>query len=476
MARELRKVPTRGGPVITLARTDTFEMVHPHWGPNGVIAIAMPDGLYRVPEIGGTPVKVHDAASQWGARQPVILPNDAGWLFGQAVGAALSDRMDLVLLDPETGQTKLLAERGSSPVWLATGHVAFVHSSGSLFAGPFDLRRGEFVSTPGPVMDSIRYGAFIRTFAASPGGGAVYITGAGVLDASGGAEIALLGVLGAEDRVLPLNRTEHGDGYFSPDGRKLAYTRDDHIWIFDLELGSHPRFTREGQNHHDPVWSPDGARIAFGSERGSTGVDIWVKEVEGDNPARLLLEMEGDQYPMGWTDGGIIVLETNHAGRFDIYTMPADGSAAPRPYLHADWNEEQPRVSPDGRWLAYTRRQRGEPAVVVRSFPEAGRAFPVSEPGVSAVDPVWSPDGRTLYYRQLPSGEIIAAEVRTGQEFEVVDRRAVGRVEGPVRDIHPSGQWLLAFRYGADESGETEARLIGVVNWFSELAQRLERR
>jgi eukaryotic-like serine/threonine-protein kinase len=470
--RELRKVPTRGGPVVALARTETPPFAYPHWGPGDVIAVAMSDGLYRVPEVGGTPVKVLEAATQWGARTPVILPKNAGWLFAQATGAR-SGSTDLMLLNLENGETKLLAEGGSSPVWLATGHVAFVHSSNSLFAGPFDLRRGEFVSPPAPVMDSIRYGAYIRTFAASPGGAAVYITGAGGPAAPGGAEIVLLGVRGADDRVLPLNRTDHADGYFSPDGRKIAYTRDNHIWIFDLELGSHPRFTREGTNHHDPVWSPDGTRIAFGSERGSTGVDIWVKEVEGDSPARLLLEMEGNQYPMGWTGGDIIVLQTDHAGRIDIYTMPADGSAAPRPYLHADWDDSQPRVSPDGRWLAYTSNQRGDPAVVVRSFPEPGRAFPVSEPGVSAMEPVWSPDGGTLYYKQLPSAEIIAAEVRTGPEFEVVDRRMIGRVMGPIRDVHPSGEWLLAFRFGLDESGETEARLIGVVNWFSELAQRL---
>jgi eukaryotic-like serine/threonine-protein kinase len=471
--QELRKVPTRGGPVITLARTETPPFIHPHWGPNGIIALAMSDGLYRVPEVGGTPVRVHEAASQWGARQPLVLPKNAGWLFGQALGATLSGRTDLMFLDPESGATKLVAEGGSSPVWLATGHVAYVHSSGSLFAAPFDLRRGEFASTPAPVMDSIQYGAFLRTFAASPGGAAVYITGAGGPDDRGGAEIALLGVLGAEDRVLPLARTDHPDGHFSPDGRKLAYTRDDHIWIFDIELGSHPRLTREGSNHHDPVWSPDGTRIAFGSERGSTGIDIWVKEVEGDSPARLLLEMEGIQYPKEWTQDGLLVFNTHHAGNWDIYTMPADGSAPPRPYLHADWGEERPRVSPDGRWLAYESTQRGEPAIFVRSFPEPGRAFLVSEPGVAVTEPHWSPDGSTLYYQTLRSGEIVAAEVRSGPEFEVIGLKTIGSANGRLTDVHPSGQWLLTFRFGVEASGETEARLIGVVNWFSELAQRL---
>ena len=108
-----------------------------------------------------------------------------------------------------------------------------------------------------------------------------------------------------------------------------------------------------------------------------------------------------------------------------------------------------------------------------RSVPEPGRAVLVSEPGVSAIEPVWSPDGTTVYYRQMPSEDVIAADVRTSPEFEVVGRRVVGRVSGPLRDAHPSGQWLLGFRFGLGEGGDGDARMIGVVNWFSELAERL---
>jgi Tol biopolymer transport system component len=170
------------------------------------------------------------------------------------------------------------------------------------------------------------------------------------------------------------------------------------------------RLTQEGSDHHDPVWSPDGTRIAFGSERGSTGVDIWIKDVGGDGPARPLLEMEGTQFPKEWTADDLLVIQTDHAGRLDLYTMPADGSADPRPYLRADWNDGLPRVSPDGRWLAY---QSSSAGACHRGplLPGAGRAFLVSEPGVGAMEPVWSPDGTTVYYRQMPSEEIIAAEV-----------------------------------------------------------------
>jgi eukaryotic-like serine/threonine-protein kinase len=473
---ELRKVPTRGGPVVALARTETPALIHPSWGQNGVIAVAMPDGLYRVPEVGGTPVKVHEATRQYGARTPLVLPDNAGWIFIRPSGDDSSRNWELVLLDPESGETEVLAEDGTSPVWLPTGHLAFVHSSGSLFAGYFDLRRGTFTSRPTPVMDSVRYGNVGRTFDASPAGAAVYITGAGGLGPGLGAEIILLGVAGAEDRIPPLSRTDHGDGQFSPDGTKIAYTRDDHIWIFDLELGSHPRLTREGSNHHDPVWSPDGTRIVFGSERGSTGIDVWITDVDGDGPARPVLEKEGTWFPKEWTDDGLLVLQTDHAGNLDIYTMPADGSAEPRPYLRADWDEALPRVSPDGRWLAYTARQRGEEVVYVRSFPRPGRAYRISEPGARASEPVWSPDGSVVYYHDRSLEGIVAAEVRADPEFEVLERRVVGRAGGDLRDVHPSGQWLLVFRFGLAEADEAEVRMIGVVNWFSELKQRLGER
>jgi eukaryotic-like serine/threonine-protein kinase len=474
--QELRKVPTRGGPVVALAQTETPPLIHPHWGPDGTIAMAKSDGLYRVPEVGGPLVKVYEAGAAFGARTPVILPNNGGWLFSESPSTSTS-RLDLKLLDPATGEATMLVENAASPVWLATGHVAFVHPSGSLFAARYDLRRRQFATQPAPVMDSVRYAVFNRTFAASPAGAAVYMTGAGGLDLSAGAEIVLLGLDGEEDRILSVARTDHGDGQFSPDGERLAYTRDEQIWIFDMELGSHPRFTREGTNHHDPVWSPDGTRIAFTSERGSTGTDIWIKEVDGDAPATLFLEMEGLQYPKEWTESGLLVVQTSHAGSTDIYTAAVDGSADPRPYLRADWEEALPRVSPDGRWLAYTSDQRGESAIYVRSFPRPGPALLVSEPAISAAnEPLWSPDGRTLYYHLIPSGDIVAAEVTADPDLQVASRQVVGQISGPIRDVHPSGRWILGFRFGADQADSSEIRLIGIVNWFSDLADRLGER
>jgi eukaryotic-like serine/threonine-protein kinase len=474
--RELLKVPVRGGPVVALARTETPPFIHPYWGPGGFIAVALIDGLYQVPEGGGIPVKVHDATMAWEARTPTILPSNAGWIFAQAFrSTAPGSRLDLVLLDPVSGETTVLVEGGTSPVWLATGHIAFVHTSGSLHVGRFDLRRKALVAPPMPVMDSVSYGAFTRTFAASTSGAALYLTGAG-LDSGAGAEIVFLGISGASDRLPPLPRTDRPDGRFSPNGEKLAYTRDDQIWIFDIELGTHQRLTTEGANHREPVWTPDGTSVAFASDRGSTSADIWIREVDGDGPARLLLEMEGTQFPGAWTDDGLLVIQTNHGGSRDIYTMPADGSVSPLPYLHADWDEYLPRVSPDGRWLAYVSDQHTESAVLVRSFPQPGGMFMVSEPGISATEPVWSPDGSTVYYRQLPSDEIVAVQVGTSPDFEVVDRRTVGQAAGPLRDAHAGGEWLLAFPWGIAANRHANIRLIGVVNWFSELAERLGER
>jgi serine/threonine-protein kinase len=476
---ELRKVPTRGGPVVSVARTGEPPLLFPHWGPEGVIALSKSDGLYRVPAVGGTPELVLEVPGPFAARLPFILPDGGGWLFTLVEGGLGGSEPDLMLLDPGTGEASLLAEGGSGGVWLPTGHVAFTHASGSLFAGRFDLAAGRFESPPAPVLDSVIPGLFGRSFAASGSGGAVYLSGGA--GAAGGAlaQVVFMSPTGGDPQVPPIDRTDHMDGRFSPDGRRLAYTFDGHIWVYDLELGSKPRFTTEGSNHHDPVWSPDGTRIAFGSERDTLGVDVWVQEVDGDSPARLVFQLPGPQYPREWTAEGLVV-QTSHggpAGNTDIYIVPVDGDGGPRPYLRADWDESLARVSPDGRWLAYQSGDTEPPSIVVRAFPEPGRAYRITRPEDGfASNPVWSPEGSTIYYTHPATRRAMAAEVRTDPDFEVVSRREIGTVTGELKDVHPDGDYLLTFQFGDLGASGSPARLIIVGNWLSELVSRLGER
>ncbi|MGZ8457263.1 MAG: hypothetical protein ACXWZ4_11745, partial [Gemmatirosa sp.] len=188
---------------------------------------------------------------------------------------------------------------------------------------------------------------------------------------------------------------------FSPDGRRVAYgafgagrTTSD-LWVTDLEGGATRRLTDDDADGNDPQWSADGARIAY-SAGAAGGKDVVLRRLD-DGSARVLAAREGTQFPSDWLRDGSALLVTEEAGPngHDVLVQPADGSAA-RPYAATRANETAARISPDGRWVAYTSDESGGAEVYLDSYPRAGRRLQLSSGG--GMHPVWRGDGRELYY------------------------------------------------------------------------------
>ncbi len=471
-ASELRKIPTAGGPVVPLyTSNDGFPPANPHWGRDGTIVFTDDEpeaGIYRIPDVGGDAELL---LAHGGAFSPHALPNGAGILFTD-----LTDPEDpvIMLLDPATGESTVVEQGGSGAVWIETGHVVFSRPSNALFAGPFDLATGQFSSPPAPVLDSVRYARGRGApFAVSSAGAIAYVSGVLVTAGGSGQRPVLVGLDG-DTQVLPMEPTNHPDGGFSPDGRWLAYTRGSDIRLYDLVVGNHPVLVTDNTEAHDPRFSPDGTTVVIGAAReGSDGVDLYQVPVEGGEP-ELLLSMPGDLYPRSWTQSGLLTFEVDPSetgNRYDIWILDVNSGEA-RPYLQADWDERTGRVSPDGRWAAYGSRETGQDRVYVRSFPEPGPRIDISTD--RALEPFWSPDGRTIYYR-TPGG-LVAAEVDPEGDFEVLRRTIViPELSGQLRAIHPDGERFLAFAFGSAENTATTTppRLMVVANWFSELQERL---
>ena len=99
----------------------------------------------------------------------------------------------------------------------------------------------------------------------------------------------------------------------------------------------------------------------------------------------------------------------------DMWVLPLAGERTPVPFLVTPFNERSPMFSPDGRWLAYVSDESGRDEVYVRSYPETGKKVPISAEG--GTDPVWSKNGRELFYRSGDS--LMAAPVKTGTAFTV---------------------------------------------------------
>jgi Tol biopolymer transport system component len=187
---------------------------------------------------------------------------------------------------------------------------------------------------------------------------------------------------------------------FSPDGRRVAYgafgagrsTSD--LWVTDLDADKTQRLTDDDADSNDPQWSPDGAVIAY-SVSAPGGKDVATRRLAGGAP-RVLASPPGTQFPSDWLrDGTALIVTEDGPQRRDILVQPADGSDA-RPYAATSADEMAARVSPDGRWIAYTSDYAGQAEVYLDSYPRPGRRMMVSQGG--GVDPVWRGDGRELYY------------------------------------------------------------------------------
>jgi serine/threonine-protein kinase len=199
---------------------------------------------------------------------------------------------------------------------------------------------------------------------------------------------------------------------FSPDGRQVAYgafgsgrsTSD--LWVTDLDAGTTRRLTDDGNDSNDPQWNPKGTALAY-SVSAPDGKDVETRPVGAGNPT-ILATRPGTQFPSDWVRDGsaLLVTEETADSKHDILVQPADGST-PWAYAATPADETAARVSPDGRWVAYTSDETGRLEVYLDSYPRPGRRVSVSWNG--GAHPVWRADGRELYYWK--DGALVAVRV-----------------------------------------------------------------
>jgi Tol biopolymer transport system component len=191
------------------------------------------------------------------------------------------------------------------------------------------------------------------------------------------------------------------------------------IWLFDLARGASTRFNVHSALDLSAVWSPDGRRIAFRSNR-EGAFHLYQKEASGAGQEELLLKTAANKCPTGWSHDGSLLLyqELNPKTRSDLWVLPLE-RRQPSPWLRTDFDERNGRFSPDGRWVAYDSDESGRYEVYVRPLsPGAAAAgqWPVSTGG--GEEPRWRGDGKELFYLG-PDRKLIAVEVKTaGGRFE----------------------------------------------------------
>jgi serine/threonine-protein kinase len=256
----------------------------------------------------------------------------------------------------------------------------------------------------------------------------------------------------------------------SPDGRRIVMRKvgnECELWVYDLERESLARITGTGDNHF-PVWSPDGRRIAYRRSDGVAG--IYVVRVDGvrEDIARITGAAAGD--PASWTAAGDLLL-FDRLGRGtarDIYVLPMGTNAEPIPYLATPSNEESPTMHPSGRWVAYSSNETGAEEILVRRYPDTGEVWLITNGGGSA--PLWSSDGRALYYvaerALLQIGVETTPSFRAGKPAQVADGVQGGT--GRPYDVTADGRIVTA-RVPGGTVDLPEIRVL--LNWESEMAR-----
>ena len=392
------------------------------------------------------------------------------------------ENAQIAVLNLDTGEQRVLMPGGSYPRYSPTGHLIY-GVSGTLRAVGFDLDRLE-VTDPNPVQvlaGVVTKASGAADFDLARDGSLVYVAG------QGAARIAstLVWVDRHGDEV-PLDLPARGYQVprVSPDGTRLVVTIDDpenaDVWISAVTRGTLAKLTTDRALDLNGIWTPDGERVVFYSRRGGARGLFWVA-ADGSGEVESLITLDDAQFlrPYGWTpDGNTLVFDyvTPNTGT-DIGVLSMEGNRTWEPLIATEANEEAPAISPDGQWIAYTSDETGERLVYVERFPQRGGKETISR--VSSMHPMWSPDGRELFYLTDGGDRLMVAPIEPGPNLRVGE--AISLFEGNYHtfqgvrsyDLSPDGQRFLRIKLPGAATTETDAgpAVILVQNWVEELTR-----
>jgi eukaryotic-like serine/threonine-protein kinase len=413
----LQRVDLSGEPPVTIC-SDCDAGDGGTWNRDGVILITnrTTKTLMRVSVATGEARPLRPLAQgETGQLWPEFLPDGRHYLYLSRGKAPYQQGIYVASLDSD--DRTFLVATNTNAAYLQSGQLLFTRGS-TLMAQPFDLGRMKLSGAPRPVADRIESGGAqstlpIATFAASPNGVLLWrhdnhnsLSSLRWFDRNGKA----LGVVG--------EAADYSNPALSPDDSKLAVsirdpqtkTRD--IWIFDLVHGTKTRLTFDPADDLDCIWSPDGRRIAFTSDRAGKR-DIYWKLADGSGQEELLVGgKEGGRNVQGWSrDGKYLIYFDDPTPHF--YVLPLDGDRKPRPFLKMPFATQQGQFSPNVRWVAYRSQETGRNEVFVEGFnldPSQPRGkWQVSTAGGEL--PRWRADGKELFFHFADS--FFAVDVTT---------------------------------------------------------------
>jgi eukaryotic-like serine/threonine-protein kinase len=467
---KLKKISVTGGEALSLA--DAVDPRGASWGSQGMIVFVprRASTLQKMSDAGGPPepltrfVKEEDSH-----RWPEFLPSGEAVLFAALYGGGNWNDAQISAQRVGTGERQDLVQGGTHPRYAPSGHLVYAQR-GTLMAVPFDARRLAVTGAAVPVQEGVLQSTFTGAAQYSFSGTGSLVYAPGSVQATQ-RRLVWVNRSGVEQPVAAPARAYRGPR-LSPDGREVAVAvegQETEVWLFNLSRDTLTRLTFQGSTNYNPIWTPDGKRIAFIS----IGQGLSWQTADGSGGPELLSDAG---IPNSWSPNGQLLAfdaARSSTGR-DIWVLRL-GDRKEGQFLGTPFNEGAAQFSPDGRWLAYVSNESGHYEIYVQPYPGPGGKLQISTEG--GTEPVWNPNGRELFYRS--GNKMMAVEITTQPSFSAGKPKVLfaGQYQpspNPVPnanyDVSSDGQRFLMLKPGGQDQAATQINV--VLNWFEELKRR----
>jgi serine/threonine protein kinase len=364
-----------------------------HWAVDDYVYYT-PDvfsGVWRVHSSGGEPAAVTEPEASdkslahfW----PYLLPDRRTLLYVECCSTRT-----IVARDLQTGRTQRIVEDATGPAHGPFGHLLYTRGS-SLLAATYDREAGSIDDERVVLAHLMAGGDWSAHYSLAATGHLAYIDGAPLTE----------WILEQVTRDGTRSAVESQAAGFmagmriSPDGTRLAFdgydgTQQD-IYVLDLATGGLDQITDHPSNDFAPVWTPDGDSLVFTSLRESA-FDLWLQPIDRSEPPRLVVRTHGQKWPMAVTPDGQTVLFREGGETARILAQDLAAAAEPTILVAGQADHYWADVSPDGRWIAYSSRERGLQDVFVQPYEGGGRCR-ISTQGGDV--PRWAAGGSQLFF------------------------------------------------------------------------------
>ncbi len=472
VGRKLKKVATEGGPAVDLCEG----WGGGSWGREGQIVYTKDynEGLWQVSASGGathmltSPDRAKGELGHW---WPQILPGGE-WVLFTAFSTPI-EKSRILARSLRTGEQRTLLEGAISGRFAASGHLLYAQGE-TVLTVPFDPRRMEVTGGPTPALAGVftypQNG--LSQYAVTDGGTLAFLRSTAITP-----EQKLVSVdRSGKVQTIRVNVQTHAGIRLSPDGKRLAIAQHEgghppDMWVLDINRGSLARLTFGPASNFNPVWTADGKRLFYVSER--PVFDLYGKAADGSGPEEAFFVSANDKFPLSVSPDGktLLISMYDSKTRNDLWLLPLEGKREPKPLLTTPFEELAGAFSPDGRWIAFQTDESGKAEVYMQDYPGGSSRVQISTAGGS--EPVWSRNGKELFYRAGRKLMVVAMgagaapgkpKVMFEGDFRVGDRI-------PAYDVSPDGE--IFYFVQTSKPAEQRGKVDIVLNWFDELQRRV---